>query len=302
MWFKNIRFYRFTSPLDLTAETLEERLAEHAFRSGTTFDRTRTGWVSPIGGEHEALTHAVGDYIMFCARKDEKLLPASVVNDALAEKVAEIEQKQARKISRKEKAQLKDDVIAALLPRAFSRTRRIHAYLALQDNLLIINTSSASVAEDLATLLRDSIGSLPIALPDVQHAPSDVMTRWLEKQKATEQFVIHQDCELFNPLEDSNVVRCKGQDMGSDEIKAHLLAGKQVKKLGVVWNDTLSCVIAADLTVTRLKFEDMILERAQETDAESEAQQFDQDFAIMSLEVSRLLKSLLAAFGGLSEA
>ena len=302
MWFKNIRFYRFTSPLDLSAEALEEKLAEHAFRSGTTFDRTRTGWVSPIGGEHEALTHAVGDYIMFCARKDEKLLPASVINDALVEKVAEIEQKQARKINRKEKAQLKDDVIAALLPRAFSRTRRTHAYLALQDNLLIINTSSASVAEDLSTLLRDSIGSLPIALPDVQHAPSDVMTRWLEKQKAPEQFVIHQDCELFNPLEDSNVVRCKGQDLGSDEIKAHLTAGKQVKKLGVVWNDTLSCVIAADLTVTRLKFEDMILERAQDADVESEAQQFDQDFAIMSLEVSRLMKSLLAAFGGLSDA
>lgn len=165
---------------------------------------------------------------MFCARKDEKLLPASVVNDALAEKVTEIEQQQARKISRKEKAQFKDDVIAALLPRAFSRTRRIHAYLALHDNLLIVNTSS-------------------------------------------------------------------------DEIKAHLLAGKQVKKLGLVWNDTLSCVIAADLAVTRLKFEDMILERAQETDAESEGQQFDQDFAIMSLEISRLLKSLLAVFGGLSE-
>ncbi len=301
MWFKNIRFYRFTAPLDLSAEALEEKLAEHAFRSGTTFDRTRTGWVSPIGGEHEALTHAVGDYLMFCARKDEKLLPASVVNDALTEKVAEIEQKQARKINRKEKAQLKDDVIAALLPRAFSRTRRIHAYLALQDNLLIINTSSASVAEDLSTLLRDSIGSLPIALPDVQHAPSDVMTRWLEKQKATEQFVIHQDCELFNPLEDSNVIRCKGQDLGSDEIKALLIAGKHVKKLGVVWNDTLSCMIAADLTVTRLKFEDMILERAQEANAESEVQQFDQDFAIMSLEVSRLMKSLLAAFGGLTE-
>ncbi len=169
---------------------------------------------------------------------------------------------------------------------------------------MIVNTSSASVAEDLATLLRDSIGSLPIALPDVQHAPSDVMTRWLEKQKATEQFVINQDCELFNPLEDSNVVRCKGQDLASDEIKAHLAAGKQVKKLGVLWNDTLSCVIAADLTVTRLKFEDIIVEKAQDgnADAESEAQQFDQDFAIMSLEVSRLMKSLLAAFGGLADA
>lgn len=300
MWFKNIRFYCFTKPFDMTPEVLEEKLAQHAFQPGPNFDRSRTGWVSPLGKEGETLTHVVGDYIMFCARKDEKLLPASVVNDALAEKVEEIEQKQARKLARKEKLQLKDDVIATLLPRAFTGTRRTYAYLAPKDNLLIVNTSSASVAEEITVSLRDSLDSLPVVLPSAQHAPSDVMTRWLQQQKASENFVINQDCELFNPLEDSNVIRCKGQDLYSQEITTHLDAGKQVKKLGLVWNDTLSCVVAADLAITRLKFEDMILERAGEGDAESEAQQFDQDFAIMSLEISKFMESLAAAFGGLS--
>lgn len=300
MWFKNIRFYCFTKPFDMTPEVLEEKLAQHAFQPGPSFDRSRTGWVSPLGKEGETLTHVVGDYIMFCARKDEKLLPASVVNDALVEKVDEIEQKQARKLARKEKLQLKDDVIAALLPRAFTRTRRTFAYLAPKDNLLIVNTSSASVAEELTVSLRDSLDSLPVVLPSAQHAPSDVMTRWLQQQKATEKFVINQDCELFNPLEDSNVIRCKGQDLYSEEITTHLDAGKQVKKLGLVWNDALSCVVAADLAITRLKFEDMILERAGEGDSESEAHQFDQDFAIMSLEISKFMKSLAAAFGGVT--
>ncbi len=300
MWFKNIRFYCFTKPFDMTPEMLEEKLKQHAFQPGPNFDRSRTGWVSPLGKEGETLAHVVGDYIMFCARKDEKLLPASVVNDALAEKVEEIEQKQARKLARKEKLQLKDDVIATLLPRAFTRTRRTYAYLAPKDNLLIINTSSASVAEELTVSLRDSLDSLPVALPTAQHAPSDVMTHWLQQQKASENFVINQDCELFNPLEDSNVVRCKGQDLYSEEITAHLDAGKQVKKLGLVWNDTLSCVVAADLAITRLKFEDMILERAGDGDPESEAQQFDQDFAIMSLAISKFMESLSAAFGGLT--
>lgn len=299
MWFKNIRFYCFNKPFALSAEALEEKLLSEAFVEGTNYGKSRTGWVSPLGKEGESLTHVVGNYIMLCMRKDEKLLPASVVNDALAEKVEELEKKEARKLSRKEKLQLKDDVIATLLPRAFSRTRKVFAYLAPKEDLLIVNSSSATVAEEFISNLRESLETLPVTLPVSKLSPSDIMTRWLERQSASDGFSINQECELFNPLEDSNVVRCKGQDLASEEIQAHLNAGKQVKKLAVVWNDTLSCVIGADLGVSRLKFEDMILERAEETDAESAAQQFDQDFAIMSLEVAKFMKSLSAAFGGI---
>ena len=299
MWFKNIRFYCFSKPFTTSAEALEEKLAPNAFVEGIGSEKSRIGWVSPLGKEGESLTHVVGNYIMVCMRKDEKLLPASVVNDALAEKIDEIEQKQARKITRKEKLQLKDDVIASLLPRAFSRTRKVFAYIAPKEDLLIVNSSSSASAEEIINAMRESLETLPVTLPVSKLAPSDIMTRWLEKQTATDGFSINQECELFNPLEDSNVVRCKGQDLASEEIHAHLSAGKQVKKLGVVWNHTLSCVIGADLGISRLKFEDMILEKADEVDADSAAQQFDQDFAIMSLEVSKFMKSLSSAFGGI---
>ena len=299
MWFKNIRFYCFSKPFALGAEALEEKLLPNAFVEGASYEKSRIGWVSPLGKEGESLTHVVGNYIMLCMRKDEKLLPASVVNDVLAEKIEEIEAQQARKITRKEKLQLKDDVIASLLPRAFSRTRKVYAYIAPKEDLFIVNSSSAAVAEEFINALREALETLPVTLPVAKISPSDVMTRWLEQQSASDGFSINQECELFNPLEDSNVVRCKGQDLASEEIQAHLSAGKQVKKLGLVWNDTLSCVLGADLGISRLKFEDMILERAEETDAESAAQQFDQDFAIMSLEIAKFMKSLASAFGGI---
>ncbi|MDX1490251.1 MAG: recombination-associated protein RdgC [Pseudohongiellaceae bacterium] len=296
MLFKNIRFYCSTKPLAFDAQTLEERLAQHAFTEGESFSRTRMGWVSPLGADGQTLTHALGDYIMICARKDEKLLPASVINDELAKKVEEIEEKQGRKVFRKEKLQLKDDVTAALLPRAFTRTRLIFAYFDLRNNLLIVNSSSATVADEITAALRESLDTLPVTLPVAEHSPNDVMTRWLESQQASDGFVINQDCELFNPLEDSNVVRCKGQDLYSDEIKAHLEAGKQVKKLGLLWNDTLNCVVSADLVVSQIKFEDVILDEAGE--AEDAAAQFDQDFAIMTGEFSKFLRALFSAFGG----
>ncbi|MBC53728.1 MAG: recombination-associated protein RdgC [Gammaproteobacteria bacterium] len=298
MWFKNIRLYQFTRPFALSADELEQKLSECPFQPCSSFERSRFGWVSPLGKDAEALTHSLGQCIMVCARKDEKLLPASVVNDAVNEKVEELEAEQSRKVYRKEKLQIKDDVTAALLPRAFSRTRKVFAYIDAQAGLLVINTSSASAAEELISGLRECLGSMPVVPADVQQAPAAVMTGWLQAQVADGQFEISENCELINPAEDGNSIRCSGQDLTAEEISVHLAAGKQVRKLGVVWNQSLSCVLADDLTISRLRFEDMILEKAQEADAETAAQQFDQDFAVMNLTLSGLFNALFAVFGG----
>ncbi|MGY8789680.1 MAG: recombination-associated protein RdgC, partial [Pseudomonadales bacterium] len=77
--------------------------------------------------------------------------------------------------------------------------------------------------------------SFPVALPDSKSAPGAVMTRLLKVGKASDGFEINDDCELFNPTDGSNVVRCKGQDLMGDEIQSHLDAGKQARHLGVVW-------------------------------------------------------------------
>lgn len=300
MWFKNVRLYCFTQPFENSAEELETKLAEKLFHPCSSHDVSKYGWVSPLGKEGEMLTHALGDYIMICAQKQDRLLPASVINDATEEKVAELEQRQGRKIYRKEKRQIKDDVFVSLLPRAFTRNQQTFAYIAPKDNLIVVNTGSAPKAEALLNLLRESLGSLPVALPDSKRAPSDVMTRWLKEQHASDNFEIDEDCELYNPTDGSNIIRCKGQDLYSDEIQSHLAAGKQVKNLGVTWNSLLNCIISDELTVKRLRFEGMKEETSNE-EVESAAQKFDQEFAVMTLELSGFFKALFNAFGGLEK-
>lgn len=300
MWFKNIRLYCFTKPFELSPEDLESRLSEKLFQPCSSHDKTRMGWISPIAKDGEMLTHVVGDYIMICAQRQDRILPASVVKDATDEKVVELEERQGRKVYRKEKQQIQEDTFASLLPRAFTRNQKVFAYLAPTENLLVINTVSAPRAEELLSLLRESIGSLSVALPVSKRAPGDVMTRWLKNQNATHKFQIEEDCELYDPIDGSNVVRCKGQDLFADEIQTHLSAGKQVRKLGVSWKGLLNCIIADDLTVKRLKFED-IKEENESFQEESAAQKFDQEFALMTLELSGFLQSFFSAFGGLDD-
>lgn len=317
MWFKNLRLYCLTEPLELALEQFEAQLAANAFTPCASYEKSRIGWVSPLGSAAPvneddgddateavpAFTHVIGDYIMLCAQKQDRLLPASVVRETTAEKVAELEARQARKIYRKEKSEIQDAVFNSLLPKAFTRSSRIHAYISRSLNLLVIDSASAPKAEEFLNLLRDTLGSFPVALPDSKRAPSDVMTRWLREQKATDKFAINDDCELFNPKDKINVVRCKGQDLVSDEIKAHLEAGKQVRQLGVLWNSVLSCVIAEDLSIRRLRFENIKEESDNSGHAEeSAAQKFDGEFALMTLELDGFFKSLFKAFGGLEDA
>jgi len=301
MWFKTARLYRLSAEFVLPWDMLEDLLLTQAFRPCGKSEAARVGWVSPLGREGEMLSHRLGDCVMLCLRKEQRLLPSAVINEAVQEKIAEIEEQQDRKVYRKEKMQIKDDVVATLMPRAFTSSKVLFAYVDLKQKLLIVNSSSAAAAEELIACLRESLGSLPLSLPDVNHAPMAIMTQWLRDQSASDHFVIDQDCELINPMEEGNVLRARSQDLSADEIKAHLDAGKQVKKLGVVWNDAVACVINADLSLSRLRFEDMIMEQARETDPESAAQQFDQDFAVMSLTLAGLFASLFVAFGGMAE-
>lgn len=308
MWFKNLRVFCLIQPFDLSFEDLESQLADNAFIPCANYEKSRIGWVSPLGdatpelGEDQEpmLTHIVGDYIMLCAQKQERLLPASVVREATAEKVAEIEGRQTRKVYRKEKREIQDNMYASLLPRAFTRSTRTYAYISRADNLLVVDAISAPKAEEFINLLRDSLGSFPVALPDSKRAPSDVMTRWLVDQKATDKFELHNECELFNPLDGSNLVRLKGQDLESDEIKTHLEAGKRAKQLSVMWGNVLSCSIMEDLSIKRLRFDD-IKEESASFEEESPAQKFDQEFVLMTLELSGFFKSLFNAFGGLED-
>ena len=129
MWFKNIRAYRLTSPFTLTPEQLAEQLAQRAFTPCAKSQALALGWVPPLGPTSEAYTHAANGRIMLCLRRQEKVLPAAVVNEAVDEHIGAIEAAEHRKVSRKERDKVKDEVIFTLMPRAFARSSLHYAYI-----------------------------------------------------------------------------------------------------------------------------------------------------------------------------
>lgn len=298
MWFKNIRAYRLSSSFDLSPEQLAEQLTTHCFTPCAKSQALSFGWVPPLGGESEALVHAANGRFLLCLKREEKILPSTVVREQLEEKVAEVESEQARKVYRKERLTMKDEIVQDCLPRAFSRSSRIYAYLDTRANWFFVDAASAGRAEELLNLLRECIGSFPVLLPQVNNAPSACMTSWLVHQNLPDDFALGEECELRELAEEGGVVRCKGVDLLSEEVEVHLNAGKQVARLSLSWDERVSLVLAEDLCLRRLKFSEELMKENDEIPEADNAARLDADFALMSEAVTALQERVMTLFGG----
>ena len=296
MWFKNLAIYRFTEPFAVTSELLAQKLQQQLFRPCGAQDEYSFGWTSPLGKTSDALVHANNGFFMICAKKEEKVIPASVINEMLQERISEIEEREARKLPSKERNSIKDELIFELLPRAFSFSRKTFAYIDSQGGWMVVDAASAKKAEDLLSHLRKSLGSLPVVPIGASIKPANTMTRWLLNHDAPKDILIEDECELRSPEEEGAIIRCKRHDLALPEIKNHLDTGKQVIKLALGWADRLSFVLDENLLVKRLKFLDLIQDQAADIDAGDEVEQFDADFSIMTAELAQFFPRLLELF------
>ena len=301
MWFKNIRAYRLTSPFDLSPEQLGQQLAQRAFQPCAKSQALSTGWVPPLGDDSEELVHAAGGRLLLRLKREEKLLPAAVVREQLEEKVAVIESEQARKVYRKERLSLKDEIVQDCLPRAFTRSSNVFAYIDVKANWIFVDAASAARAEELLNLLRECIGSFPVLLPQVNNAPAATMTGWLVHRNLPDDFALGEECELREPGEEGGVVRCRGVDLLSEEVETHLNAGKQASRLALHWDERLSLLLAEDLCLRRLKFSDELMKENEDIPEADQAARLDADFALMSDAITAVQERILALFGGEAE-
>jgi len=93
-------------------------------------------------------------------------------------------------------------------------------------------------------------------------------------------------------------VRCKRQDLTSEEIQLHLSTGKVVTQLSLAWQDKLSFMLDDKMTVKRLKFEDLLQDQAEQDGGDEALGQLDASFTLMMLTFGEFLPALIEALGG----
>ncbi|WP_036114532.1 MULTISPECIES: recombination-associated protein RdgC [Luteibacter] len=296
MFYRNLTLFRFSPPVADDLSRLDGVLAEHRLRAVGPMEWSTRGFVSPFGRSEVALTQSIAGRTQFMAGFQDKMLPTSVVNDKLAERVQKIVDDEGRKVSGRERKRMKDDLLNELLPRAFVRSSRMAAYVDVRGGWLVVDTASRKAAENLLSMVREALGSFPAVPLAPEESPRVLLTHWVATGELSPGFVLGDEVELRDPATASGAIaRCRRQDLDTDEVREHLRTGKQVFKIGLVFEDRISFVLGEDLVIRKLRFTDVVLDE-QPDSPESAAAEADANFALMAAEYARLLSKLADLF------
>lgn len=294
MWFKNLKIYRISEQFTLNEELLQDQLSEFSFRPCGSQDLATMGWSAPLP-QGDSLYHAADGKFLFSLKKQEKLLPAAVVNAELADKVAQIEAETGAPVNKKTQQDMKQEITHRLLPQAFTRNSFTFGFICPKEQLVVVDAAADGKAEAFLAMLRKALGSLPV-IPLARRSIQADLTLWLKNDSHPSQIQLLEEAELKSPDEDGSIVRCKNQDLSANEISHHLDAGKLVQKLAVEWDESLSCLIQEDLAIKRLKFSDTLREQNDDIPKDQQAARLDADFALASGEILRLAEFLAETF------
>lgn len=295
MWFRNLIIFEI-DPAGMPEESvLQAALEASPLEACGTLELNRSGWLSPFGrGEKEPL-HVLNGAAYVTWGQNEKILPASVIQEAVLEKIQKIESEEARSVHRKEKIAIKDEALQDLLPRAFSHTRSVQAILDFQNHRFMVDTASVKQAEAVCDAMRQALGRFPVTPIAEQSVYRETLKRWLQQGDCEPGFQLGDECELHEG-DQGAVVRCKKLELPSDEINTLLETGLSPSRLALTWDERVEFVFQDAYILRRLRFTDQVTEQLDDHHSEDFRAELDSMRALELGEIRSLIKDLAQYF------
>lgn len=270
-------------------------------RQLTLSDRETPEFNPDEDGDYVERARFVGRGIVVVrARMSKRTLPGGGIKRQVEAKVREIEKQQMRKVYKKEKEQIKDEVIQASLPHALIQDTYTTAIIDTQERLILVDTGAPARAEDLLSTLRDCLGSLPVRPLGTKHPISHVLTGWVKQKETTNGFYLLDAAYLEDQTNDGATAKVAMAhiDVGGEEMEEHLSHGRIVKKIALAYEDAFGFVFSDKLILTKIRWEDLYEDQADKDGGEDYAGVLDASFLIQGVKYREFVADLLEAFGG----
>lgn len=251
------------------------------------------GWVEPRGEPHAPLVEVVAGHWIMELRFEQKLLPSSVVRQRAEERAGQIEQATGRRPGKRQMKELKEEVTLDLLPQAFTRQAGVRVWIDTRARRMMLDAGSSARADAAVTALVKAIeGLAPMPLATLE-SPGAAMAAWLGEGEGPAAFSIDRDCELKAPDESRAAVRYARHPLDTNEVRAHIAAGKRPTRLALTWRGRVSFALHDNGQLKRLALVDDVFESEAATPGG-----FDADAAIATGEFAPLIDDLIEALGG----
>ena len=290
--FKNALFFRITETL--SAETLNENLEKMRFRDIGSMDVKSIGF-EPLADDLE-LIHQVGDICVGTVRVDSKSIPGSALKQLIKARSAKIEAQQGFPPGRKQKREIKEQIIDEQLPKILPTTKRIN-FMIFSD-LLVVDTSSGAAADMLIELISKCIDPFTVVFLTTEMSPAAAMTEWLLSDEAPTNFTIDQEVEMKSSSETKASVRWLNESANIDQAREHFAQGKLCIKMAMTYSDRMSFALNDKGIITRVKPLDVLITSESDSMDDDQADRLDGEIALIGGEIYKMITELVEGLGG----
>lgn len=262
--------YRFTDGYDMPAN-LSDMLAENAFRECGASQAVNRGWkvYNDKAFEDNFAIEVMGVELL-SYYKEEKSVPSAILKSELEKRLDQIEESTGDRPRGKEKVALKSEVVLNLLPRCFAKPTSIPVMIHRPAGLLIIGTSSYKAAEEVSSYLRSTIGSLPIAMLELNTHVQILLDGWLKQTTdLPKNLYLGNNCAMIDESgEVKQTATFGGSDLTVQEIQ-DCIVDMHTKKLALYLSDVGSFTVNNEVAFEKLSY---AVDETDEADYEDESQ------------------------------
>lgn len=288
--FKNMVVFTLCEPWTMPAGELEEILSHHPLASCMPSQVQSAGWVSPRDDGQLVVSHE--RHLMIGLGRETRLLPGSVIKDAAAAKMIEFERQRGFKPGRKLAREIKEQVAAELLPKAFTKRTLTRAWIDPEAGRIIVDASSPARAEDVIEYLRDALTTLSAVPLASEDSPESVMTQWLQSGASPAPFALANGC-LLSSMQDARAkVRFQNLPLEVDKLRKHIDEGMRASSIDLAFDGGADFTLNSDLSIKRLRMHDVEPADDSASDGPSED---EADMTLFIGNVRAILSGLTAA-------
>jgi recombination associated protein RdgC len=297
--FRNLRFYRVTSPWPESEEALSEVLSNNAFTPCGSFAERSGGWEGPGGAEDPLLCRRLNGADLLQLRTQSRVLPAAAVNEALEQRVDDFRSRMKLEPNRAELRRLKEETRDDLMPRALVKSERNRACFILDESLLVIDAATVARAEWFIDQLRASFSQCYCTPLTFNKPPSELLTGIFMGESPLG-FSLGRECRMQDVMDTRSVATWRDTDLSDHSIRQHVIDGMRLTHLGINFDGGMSGVIDQENVFSKVKF---IQDEKPDAWAEEDPlAKLDADFVLLTGVVRRLVADLKKLLGGFAHA
>lgn len=238
----------------------------------------------------------VGQNIMLVCEKQEKLLPASVVNRELKLRSEDLAKRLGvARITKRQLAELKDQVTAELYAKAFITCKSINVWINTEHDFLCIETTSGAAADDVWTRLFKHLGYTGTLLIFADSVESFMRRLILADDSSIDNFSLGRSCVLQDPDADSKKITYKNESLDTGVVSNYVLQGKRPVKLEIVLGaDECFFTIDNKSLISKITLPDLVEDRSE---FDTDDDYFDNEFTIRSGQCLKIINELIGTLG-----